>query len=176
MFDALADLRDAETIAKELDDRLLELEILVEQSTVLDHCEDFAASKHVADLAREAGITRDTPFSEGIQKMKPHSEALVRWIYAQVVERCRARGVVPMAAYIPHMSDLTGQDELIASKARQMELAREAGMVVLDLTNAYEGVDARTLWIAPWDSHPDAEGHRMLGEELYDQLKVQLAL
>ena len=58
----------------------------------------------------------------------------------------RARGVVPMAAYIPHMSDLTGQDELIASKARQMELAREAGMVVLDLTNAYEGVDGRTLW------------------------------
>ncbi len=130
----------------------------------------------VVELAREAGITRETPFSEGIQRMKPHCEALMSWIYAHIVQHCNDHGVVPMAAFIPHLSDITDEPELLARKARQMELAREAGMVVLDLTGAYRGVDPRTMWITPWDSHPDADGHRRLGNELYDALKVQLAL
>ncbi|HXV13923.1 MAG TPA: SGNH/GDSL hydrolase family protein [Candidatus Krumholzibacteria bacterium] len=131
---------------------------------------------HVMDVMREAGIGRDTPFSDGLNRMKPHSEALLSWIYAQVVERCAEHGVVPMAAFLPHMSDISDEHELLARKARQMELARAAGMVVLDLTKAYRGVDPRTMWIAPWDSHPNADGHRMLGDELYEALKVQLAL
>lgn len=52
MFDALADLREAEAIAAEVDAPMLELEILIEQSTVLDHCEDFEASRIVAERAR----------------------------------------------------------------------------------------------------------------------------
>jgi hypothetical protein len=131
---------------------------------------------YVTDLMREAGIGRDTPFSDGLNRMKPHSEALLAWIYARVVERCAEHGVVPMAAFLPHMSDISDEHELLARKARQMELAREAGMVVLDLTKAYQGVDPRTMWIAPWDSHPNADGHRMLGDELYQALKLQLAL
>jgi tetratricopeptide (TPR) repeat protein len=53
MFDALADLREAQSIAAEVGEERLELEIMIEQSTVLDHCEDFETSKRVAEQASE---------------------------------------------------------------------------------------------------------------------------
>jgi hypothetical protein len=131
---------------------------------------------YVKDIMQKAGIGRDTPFADGLNRMKPYSEDLLKWIYAQVVERCREHGVTPMIAFIPHMTDISAEHELLARKARQMEIAREAGMTVLDLTHAYDGVNPRTMWIAPWDSHPNADGHRLLGDELYKTLTAQMSL
>src|SRR4029078_3058369 len=45
MYDALADLEDANLLAGELGDLGLQIEVLLEQSTVLDHCEKFEESK-----------------------------------------------------------------------------------------------------------------------------------
>ena len=53
MYDALADLDEALMIARETSALELELEVLIEQSTVLDHCENFERSKEVATIARE---------------------------------------------------------------------------------------------------------------------------
>jgi hypothetical protein len=75
-----------------------------------------------------------------------------------------------MASYLPTTRKVDDPKKL-ANMQRQMEMAREAGFVVLDLTAAYDRVeDFPSIWIAPWDSHPNAEGHRMLAEELYAQL------
>ncbi len=131
---------------------------------------------YVTNLMQQAGLGRDIAFADGLNRMKPYSEDLLRWIYSQVVARCREHGVTPMVAFIPHMSDISDEPDLLARKARQMEIAHEAGMIVLDLTHAYDGVNARTMWIAPWDSHPNADGHRLLGDELYKTLTAQLSL
>ncbi len=131
---------------------------------------------HVKDVMAQAGLTKDMSFAQGVQRMQPHSEDLLRWVYAQVVARCREHNVTPMAAFIPHMTNISHEPETMARKARQMELAREAGFVVLDLTHAYDSVDPRTLWIAPWDSHPNAEGHRLLADALYQSLKSNTTL
>ena len=131
---------------------------------------------HVKDVIREAGLTRETSYAEGFAAMKPHSEALLLWVYREFVRRCQERGAVPMAAYIPHMLSIANEPETLARKTRQMEIAREAGFVVLDLTHAYDGADHRKLWIAPWDSHPNADGHRLLADALYTALLTQLTL
>ena len=132
---------------------------------------------HVKDVMREAGLSKETSYAEGFAKMKPYSESLLLWTYQEIVRRCQERGVVPMAAYIPHMTDVSGESETMARKARQMEIARQAGFVVLDLTHAYDGApDMHKLWIAPWDSHPNAEGHRMLADALYQALTTQTTL
>jgi len=52
-LDALSDLREASAIAAELGHRELEVEILIEESTVLDYCEDFEGSAAVAQRARQ---------------------------------------------------------------------------------------------------------------------------
>jgi D-alanyl-lipoteichoic acid acyltransferase DltB (MBOAT superfamily) len=126
---------------------------------------------HLNDVLREEGITPGTAYAESMQKLKPRNEELLRWLYDEIVARCRQHDVVPMAAFIPHMLSLEAEPEKQAQVQRQMEIAREAGMIVLDLTHAYDGQDYRSLWIAPWDSHPNTEGHRLLAEALYKELK-----
>jgi hypothetical protein len=119
---------------------------------------------------RDEGLTKGTSFAESMQKLEPRREELLLWLYTEIVRRCRDRGLVPMAAYLPTTRKVDDPKKL-ADMQRQMEMAREAGFVVLDLTAAYDGVeDFPSIWIAPWDSHPNAEGHRMLAEELYAQL------
>ncbi len=56
-----------------------------------------------------------------------------------------------------------------------MEIARQAGFTVLDTSSAYDGIhDWEALWIAKWDRHPGARGHRILAGKIYDCLKATL--
>jgi hypothetical protein len=119
---------------------------------------------------REEGIGPGTSYAESAQKLKPRSEELLRWLYDEIVRRCREHDVVPMAGYIPHTGSIGSDPARVEAVHRQMEIAAEAGMVVLNLRSAYDGVDLQSLWIAPWDSHPNAEGHRLIAVKLYDEL------
>ncbi len=49
-------------------------------------------------------------------------------------------------------------------------LAGDAGFIVLDLSNVYEGHDERDLTVAEWDRHPNAHGQRLIAEQLYLEL------
>jgi hypothetical protein len=50
-------------------------------------------------------------------------------------------------------------------------LARSAGFVVIDEPfHAYENVDNEQIIVAEWDSHPNARGHRILADALYQAL------
>ena len=58
---------------------------------------------------------------------------------------------------------------------QQMDLASSAGFSVLDMSRAYDGVeDVSTLWVLPSDRHPNAKAHRLLADELYELLQLQL--
>jgi lysophospholipase L1-like esterase len=53
----------------------------------------------------------------------------------------------------------------------ERRLAAEAGFNVLDLSGVYDGYDWRTLVVAPWDPHPNAAGHRLIADKLYEVLR-----
>ena len=64
---------------------------------------------------------------------------------------------LPMVPEMQYSSDVT----------RQIEMARRSGFVVLDLSDVYVGSDRHSLWIAEWDAHPNAAGHRLIADHLY---------
>jgi lysophospholipase L1-like esterase len=126
---------------------------------------------YIAELTREAGLTRETPFTEGMQRLKPRGEELVLWLYREMVERCRERGAVAVLACIPHTKET---DPSMRDKVeRQMALAREAGMKVIDMNGAYDGIEFSSIWITSWDSHPNALGHRLMADKFYQGIKAQ---
>jgi hypothetical protein len=54
---------------------------------------------------------------------------------------------------------------------RLVALGKSAGLPVLDLQGLYADIaDRSTLWIAPWDGHTNAKGHRLLAGRLYPLL------
>jgi D-alanyl-lipoteichoic acid acyltransferase DltB (MBOAT superfamily) len=126
--------------------------------------------QHLHDVGSENGLTSKSSYAECTQKLAPHAEELLAWVYGEMVQRCKERGVVPMAAFIPHTMAI--EPEVQVRVDRMMQIAHDAGFTVLDLTHAYDGADYPKLWIAPWDSHPNAQCHRMLAQVLYDKLNA----
>jgi lysophospholipase L1-like esterase len=53
---------------------------------------------------------------------------------------------------------------------RVAEAARARGLTVTDPFPAYAGHEPKSLWISEVDSHPNAEGHRILAEQLAEDL------
>ncbi len=124
----------------------------------------------MAEAARAAGIDAGTPHEVAMARLLPHRERVLRAIYEGITGACRDRGVRPIALFIPQPR--VESAESMVEIRRQIELAREAGFEVIDLLDTYAGVaDLAPLWVAPWDRHPNARGHAMLGERLYEALR-----
>ncbi len=92
--------------------------------------------------------------------LRPHREAILAGVYRTVVGRLpieggrRASGCsCPGSASRPPPAD----------RARLVDLARGRGLrPVVDLSDAFDGLDPATLAIGPDDFHPNATGHARL--------------
>ena len=128
---------------------------------------------YLNQVMSEVGFTKEMSEGEGTQRLKPRVEEVMLWLDQQFVERCRRRGAVPVMMCIPHPGEV--QPELRARKELTMEIGRKAGMIVVDISHAYDRVDdLKTIWITSWDSHPNVRGHQLLADGFYDGLKTQL--
>jgi hypothetical protein len=125
--------------------------------------------------ASAAGIDASTPFEVAMAKIKPYREQVLRAIYDQVARTCREHGARPVALFLAQPR--VEAPEAMADIRRQVEIAREAGLQTMDLLDAYAAVpDLAPLWLAPWDRHPNARGHALLGGRLYEALRRDLSL
>lgn len=120
-------------------------------------------------IADEADIGVGLDELTANSRMRPYREQLLRWIYREMVRTCREHGIVPIAAFIAQPRNEA--DDTRAQIQRQVDLAREEGMAVIDLLDVYEGVDLAELRLAPWDGHPNAQGHAMLADGLHDGIR-----
>jgi hypothetical protein len=92
---------------------------------------------------------------------------MLKWAYRNVVHAAREMGARPVWVYIPWVHEETDAQEL----TYLVQLARDAGFEIISLEEAYEVHDNRdSLKVAPWDNHPNAEGHRLLANRLYEEI------
>ena len=70
------------------------------------------------------------------------------------------------------MREFTPEAE-VAELARR---AREAGFVVLDLSEVYEDQEEASLILGGGDNHPNAAGHRLIADRLYEALHEEGAI
>jgi hypothetical protein len=69
----------------------------------------------------------------------------------------------PVFALIPMPQD----GVLMQDAPVLLELARAAGFEVIDLSDVYDGHDERALTVAEWDRHPNALGHELIADRIY---------
>jgi len=121
---------------------------------------------YLNDLLASAGVDRNTPVELAEKRLAPYGSDMMSWTYGQFVEECHQRGILPVWVFMP-TPELNMSMENINELNRQAE---EAGFVVLNLSDVYDGQDIPSLWVAEWDHHPDAGAHALFADRLYAML------
>jgi hypothetical protein len=122
------------------------------------------------DVLRKAGVTDETSWgTTGILLQKRVPE-VVACTYKGIVSDCRKRGVTPVWIFLP----MPGFDQFPASLGELLKnMAREAGFVVIDLSNWEEGHSNDEVMLDMY--HPNALGHRLIAARLFEALAKQPA-
>ncbi len=113
-------------------------------------------------LVASAGVDASMPERQILQRLRPLSDAMLSWLYGEMVERSALHGI--RAAYVLLPMVIEAQTPVDATS--QIDAARRAGFLVLDLSSVYRGSDRNALRVAEWDAHPNAAGHRLIAERL----------
>jgi GDSL-like Lipase/Acylhydrolase family len=103
--------------------------------------------------------------------LRPHREAILAGVYRAVADDCRSRGVASAWLLLPRVGKPTPQ----VDRDRLIKIAKSAGFAhIIDLSDAFDGLDPTTLAIGPDDFHPNAAGHALLARRLDDALRQHL--
>jgi len=145
----------------------------------------FKSLKHLADhdLLRQfpyvitamdragiqAGATRRLPDKAVLDsKLAPFADETLSAVLRRFHDGASSRGIRSALVITEIPDDLPQRSPRFD---RMVGLGQAAKLPVVDLQGAFNAVeDRRSLWIAPWDSHTNATGHRLLADRLYAQL------
>ncbi len=118
-------------------------------------------------LLDEAGIDRTGSATEYEHALEPIVRAALEWSWNELARIALENGVRPTWIFLPTL-------EMHASTADlkwMRDMARDAGFEVIDLYDIYDGKDTFSLRIADWDYHPNVEGHRVIGERIWNEFQ-----
>lgn len=118
-------------------------------------------------MAYQTGAEPGMAKSEVERLLRPIRTELLSWTYRRIVEVSGDHDILPVWIFMPTLEDPLYEEEVIHLN----RVAKEAGFIVLDLSDAYENQDPESLVIAYWDKHPNAKGHSLIAEDLYRKLQ-----
>jgi hypothetical protein len=125
---------------------------------------------YLEELAGRSGITTDTVQTEAERLLAPFGDELLAWSYGALVERAEENGIIPVWVFMPTPELNVSQDYRDELKAA----AETAGFRILDMGDVYDGHNLDSLIVAPWDRHPNAQGHLLLAQRLYAEITAGL--
>ena len=125
---------------------------------------------YLSDLARRSGLTARAGPNEARRRLGPFERELLRWVYGRVVALCEARRVTPVFLYMQNVTE-RAETWRTSDRTQILDVAKDAGFLILDLTGVFEGREPSTLSIAPNDGHPNALGSQLIADRLYSLLR-----
>lgn len=122
-------------------------------------------------IVQAAGITRQMDEATALRALNPYGGEILMYIYRDIVEKSRAQGIVPVWIFLPQVR----QGQWVEETPEILKIAREAGFVMINMEDVYEGQDVAALRLAEWDDHPNVLGHQLTAERLYRELMARRA-
>jgi hypothetical protein len=118
------------------------------------------------ELTRQAGVEPGATKVETERLLQPVRTEILSWTYRRIVEVSQAHDILPVWIFMPTLEDPLQEAEIVHLTG----VAEEAGFIVLNLADAYDNQDLESLVVAYWDKHPNAKGHSLIAENLYNKL------
>ena len=116
-----------------------------------------------------AGVHRFQSPDQYKRALHPRHWEILAGVYRNMTDDCRARGIPIFWVLVPRVgrkSDAVVQPALI-------ETARAAGFTqIVDLTDAFDGLDPARLAVDRDDFHPNASGHARIAQRLDNAVKA----
>ena len=125
----------------------------------------FARARRTAE---RLGIQARMPYGESRSRAIRISDEVLSHSFSRFAEEMRASGI---AAAVLALNLVVDEVPPIPLK----DVLDRANLQVFDLFGLYAAADRPSLQVAPWDDHPNAAGHRLIAERLYDDLTAFIA-
>jgi hypothetical protein len=112
------------------------------------------------DIIDRSGIDKNMKEVQQFNRLEEYSEELIKKAYESFVVMCRVHGMTPIWVYWPTVNSFIDQSLSLS------RIAENAGFVVVDLDNIFEGYNPDDLIVNDHDRHPNALAHKLIAEEL----------
>jgi hypothetical protein len=150
-----------------LDTRLTQLHLLKVLECHVDVRHDF-----VRRILAEAGIKHDDlaldkhgelRLKDAVKdKLRPHLWELGDESMGMLAADCRSRGVPLACLMIPRAGQSDPPSERGPLVAQQAGIAARHAVPVVDIMDVFDHSDPNNVSIAPWDDHPNDQGHTLM--------------
>jgi D-alanyl-lipoteichoic acid acyltransferase DltB (MBOAT superfamily)/lysophospholipase L1-like esterase len=121
--------------------------------------------EELALMADDAGLGT-APVEEVGARLRAVSSDIEAWALREIARRAEEIGARAVWVRVPMAYGDPEPGGAEASRA----LAEEAGLITIDLSSAFEGIDLETLQVWDFDFHPNEQGHRLLADRLYEAI------
>lgn len=115
---------------------------------------------YLRDILQQAGIGPE--MAPGLMefRLQPLAPRILRAIYADLVQQCRQRGILPVWIYLP----MPGVRDAASESSELIEMAKEAGFLVLNLAKWDAGHAPEEVKSGRYHANP--LGHQLIAERL----------
>jgi hypothetical protein len=121
-------------------------------------------------LAGRLGLDARMTFAESEHRARGLGARVLAATVRRFGEVAREAGAMPIILEL----NVVGPEVPFPPEAEAA--AREAGIPTVDLLDIWEGRNVDSLRVGSWDNHPNAEGHRVIADALYEALTAQPVL
>ncbi len=125
----------------------------------------------LAAIIEQSGASAGMDEAAALKLLQPHGAEILRAVYELVAHRSIEKGIRPVWIFLPQVREGSWQEET----PETVRIATDAGFAMINLADVYEGRDKTTLRLAEWDDHPNALGHRLVADALYQALAANPA-
>jgi hypothetical protein len=121
---------------------------------------------YLNEILQRAGVPSNTPEAIATRRLLPYGDEILAKTFHSIVAESRTKNVLPILVFMPTLGETGFEHETPVI----MKIAGEAGFMVLDLNDVFKGHEVTGLWLAEWDMHPNAKGHQLVADRMYDLL------
>lgn len=104
---------------------------------------------------------------EMYERLMPYSDTLLKFCYHEIAQECLKNNIKPVWVYLPAIGDLRQDDD----REFCIGIARSENFEIINLDGIFDGKEIRNITVSDEDTHPNAYGHRIIANGLYDNIR-----
>lgn len=117
-------------------------------------------------IKSKSGIKSRMCRLEKDNRLKPYIKSIIEWGYNTIANDCKTNGIKPIWVYVPALGDGDYDPDFDVVSS----IAKEAGFEIIILKDLFKDHNFKNLIVAPWDYHPNSNGHRIIGNKLFKEI------